>query len=153
MERRIYRGEIYPEDLADYLVGHYDPQENLQAQDISEGTAHVVQIGRGDIKKELRHAVTVAITEAPDSDDGIAVTMGQQQWLDQKMGTFSAVIALVGVLVTPWALFGLLWPISDLIGSTTLPGDIWSTIDAYVLSHGGHLEKTEDLKHPHVLQI
>ena len=149
MEQRIYRGSLSPADLADFLVTHFDPQENLQAQNIGHGGAHAVQIGRGDVPQEIRHAVTVAITSAPDGGGGLAVTMGQQQWLNQRMATFSAVIGLVGLLVTPFALFGLLWPLSEAIGHSTLPGEVWSTIDTYVASHGGTLDRTEELKHPH----
>ena len=65
------------------------------------------------------------------------------------MATFAATMGLIGVLVTPWALFALLWPLSDLIGSTTLPGDIWNTIDMWVASSGGSLERAEELRHPH----
>lgn len=85
MQRRIYRGDgLSPADLAEHLVAHYDPQENLQAQQIGRGDAHAVQIGRGDVPHDLRHAVTVAITGAPDGGGGLAVTLGQQQWLTPK---------------------------------------------------------------------
>jgi len=150
MQRRIYRGDgLFPADLAEHLVGYYDPQENLQAQQIGRGDAHAVQIGRGDVPQELRHAVTVAITGAPDGGGGIAVTLGQQQWLTPKMATYAATMGLISLLVTPWALFALLWPVSELIGSTTLPDDIWNTIDTYVASQGGVVDQTEELRHPH----
>src|SRR5262249_16312273 len=66
----------------------------------------------------------------------VAGTMGQQQWLTPSMATFAAAMGLVGLLVTPWALFALLWPLSDVVGSTTLPGDLWNTIDTYMASQG-----------------
>jgi hypothetical protein len=34
MEQQIHRGDIDPEQLADYLVMHFDPQENIQARRI-----------------------------------------------------------------------------------------------------------------------
>lgn len=107
------------------------------------------QIGRGDVPQDLRHALTVAITPAPGGEEGIAVTLGQQQWLTPKMASFAAVMGLIAVLVTPWALFALLWPVSEMAGSSTLPGDIWNTIDTYVASCGGTLAQTEELTHPH----
>ena len=42
----------------------------------------------------------------------------------------------VGLLITPWALFGLLWPVSELIGSQALPSDIWNAVETYALSQG-----------------
>jgi hypothetical protein len=150
MEQRIYHGNLSPAALAEYLVQHYDPQENLQAQDIGKGEAHVVQIGRGDVPHDLRHAVTVAITPASGDPEGIAVTMGQQQWFTPTMATFSAIMGLIAILVTPWALFALLWPVSEMVGSSTLPGDIWNSIDIYAASNGGALGQTQELVHPHV---
>lgn len=150
MEQRIYHGDISPESLADFLVGHYDPQENLQAQKIGQGSANAVQIGRGDVPQDLRHAVTVAITRTSGEEaPGVVVTMGQQQWLTPKMATYAAVFGLLGVLVTPWALFALLWPLSDAVGSSTLPGDIWNTIDNHIISQGGTLGRAQELTHPH----
>ena len=150
MERRIYRGNLSPAALAEHLVQQYDPQENLQAQDIGQGEAHAVQIGRGDVPKDLRHAVTVAITPAPDGQQGIAVTLGQQQWITPKLATHAAMIGLVGLLITPWALFGLLWPVSELLGSRALPGEVWSAIETYALSQGAALAQTQDVQHPHI---
>jgi hypothetical protein len=149
MERRIFKGSLDPAGLAEHLVQHYDPQKDLQAQNISQGTGHAVQIGRGDIPQDLRHAVTVAISESPDGEGGIAVTLGQQQWLTPQMATYAATMGLISVLVTPWALFALLWPATEMIGSATLPQDVWHTIDNYAMSHGGELVRIEDLKHPH----
>lgn len=149
MEQRIYRGYISPAALAEYLVQHFDPQKDLQAQQIGQGGNSIVQIGRGDVPADLRNAVTVAITEAQDDEPGVAVTMGQQQWLTPSKATFAAAIGLVGVLITPLALFALLWPLSDLVGSTTLPGEVWTAIDTYVAAQGGTPGPTQELAHPH----
>lgn len=150
MEQRIYRGEIDPEQLADYLVMHFDPQENIQAQRIGQGRSLLVQIGRGDVPEELRDAVTVAIAESSDeAGDGITVTLGQQQWLTPQRATFGAVIGLVSLLITPFALFALLWPLSEAVGSHTMIGDIWNTIDQYVVMQGGVTVRTQDVSHPH----
>jgi hypothetical protein len=149
MEQRIYRGNLTTDELADYLVQQFDPQENLQAQKIGQGESLVVQIGRGDVPKELRHAVSVAITAVPQGEPGAVVTMGQQQWLTPNMATYAAMMGLIGLLVTPWALFGLLWPVTDLIGSQTLPGQIWDTIELYAASKGVILQQKQELSHPH----
>ena len=149
MEQRIYHGTVAPEGLADYLVQHFDPQQNLQAQKLGQGDSLAVQIGRGDVPEELRNAVTVGITRATDSEQGVTVTIGQQQWITPKIATHAAMIGLVGLLITPWALFGLLWPVSELIGSQALPGDIWSAVETYALSQGATLAEARDLAHPH----
>jgi hypothetical protein len=149
VEQRIYHGTVTPEGLADYLVQRFDPQQNLQAQKLGQGDSLAVQIGRGDVPEELRNAVTVGITRATDAEQGVTVTMGQQQWITPKIATHAAMIGLVGLLITPWALFGLLWPVSELIGGQALPGDIWSAVETYALSQGATLAESRDLAHPH----
>lgn len=146
MEQRTYQTEVDPQELADFLVQHYDPQENLQAQKIGQSGSNLVQIGRGDVPHDLRHAVTVAIAH---TGDDLKVTMGQQQWLTPGMATFAAMMGLIGILVMPFALFALLWPISEAAGSATLPPDIWNTIDTYIAGRGGSLHATQELNHPH----
>ena len=148
MEQRTYKAAIDPQALADFLVGYFDPQENLQAQQIGQAGTHLVQIGRGDVPKELRHAVTVAITQN-EAGDGLTVSMGQQQWLTPQTATFAATMGLVGLLVTPFALFALLWPLSEALSSTTLPPDIWEAINTYIAGNGGSFVGTQQLQHPH----
>jgi hypothetical protein len=150
MQQRIYHGTMTVEGLADYLVQRFDPQHNLQAQKLGQGDSLAVQIGRGDVAEELRHAITVGITRVTDSEQGVAVTLGQQQWITPKLATYAAMIGLVGLLVTPWALFGLLWPVSELIGSQALPDDIWNAVETYALSQGAALGDSRELDHPHV---
>jgi hypothetical protein len=149
MEQRVYQGAVTPDELADYLVQQFDPQVNLQAQKLGQGRSLMVQVGRGDEPEEIRHAVTVAIAARNDGEPGVVVTVGQQQWINPKMATFAAMMGLIGLLVTPWALFALIWPVSDLIGSTTLPGQIREAIDLFAGSRGIVLADTRELAHPH----
>jgi hypothetical protein len=149
MEQRTYYGNITPEGLADFLVQKYDPQQDLQAQRIGQGDALAVQIGRGDVPEKLRHAVTIGIARAGEAEQGVVVTMGQQQWITPQMATYAAMIGIVSLIITPWALFALLWPVSQLIGSSTLPGDVWSNIEIYAASQGAMLARTQELTHPH----
>ena len=148
MEQRVYRGSVTPQELAEFLIGQYDPKPDLQAQKFGQGASLMVQIGRGDEPEEIRHAVSLAITRPPGEEAGVVVTMGQQQWLTPSRATFAAMMGLIGLLITPWALFALLWPLSDLIGSTTLPGEIWDSIDTFLASRGA-LREDRQLVHPH----
>lgn len=150
MEQRIYHGDIQPDELADYLVNYFDPLENVQAQRFGEGNSCLVQIGRGDVPADLRYALTLTIAHAEnEAGNGVAITMGQQQWLNTKQATFTAVIGLLGLLVTPWALFALLWPVGEMTGAASLPDDAWKQIDMFVVSKGGALAETRELSHPH----
>ena len=75
--------------------------------------------------------------------------MGEQQWFTTKMATYAAMMGLIAILVTPWALFALLWSLSTMIGSRTLPNDIWQQIQIYVIGQGGTLGASQTLSHPH----
>ena len=75
--------------------------------------------------------------------------MGQQQWFSPTMAGYTAMMGLISVMVTPWALFALIWPVSDMIGSATLPGDIWESIDLYLASRGATRGPDQQLSHPH----
>ena len=149
MEQRVYHGAITPEALADYLVQKYDPQDDLQAQKLGSGDSLAVQIGRGDEPDKIKHALTVGIARTTEGEQGVTVTIGQQQWITPKMATYAAMIGIISLLITPWALFALLWPVSEMIGSTTLPGQVWNDIETYALTQGATLGRKEDVGHPH----
>lgn len=152
MEQRTYWGPLQPEALADDLVAKYDPQKDYQAQKIGQNGNFVVQIARGDKPDDQKFAVTVTITRAVDNTkglEGVTVTMGEQQWITPKLATFAAMMGLIAVLITPWALFALMWPLSELIGSRTLPADIWGQIQNFVVGQGGSFGPAQTLAHPH----
>src|SRR5206468_2960789 len=114
MEQRTYRGNVSPEGLADYLIQHYNSQEHMRAQKLGQGDALVVQVGHDHDHKEIHNAVTVGIHRAPGNNNELVVTMGTQQWITPQMAGYAAMMGLIAVLFTPWALFALLWPASEI---------------------------------------
>jgi hypothetical protein len=149
MEQRTYHGTISPGELADHLVQHFDPQPDIQAQKLGEGDSLAVQIAGGDDRANQRNVLTLAIVRATDAEQGVTVTIGQQQWITPEMAGHAAVIALIGVLVTPWALFGLLWPIREAVSAYTRVSSIWNTVETYTLAHGATPASSTNLTHPH----
>jgi len=150
MEQRLYHGNVSPDGLADFLVAHYNAQEHLRAQKLGQGESLVVQIGQAHDTQAIRHAVTLGIHRAPGAAADLLVTMGEQQWITPQLAGYAAMMALVSVLVTPWALFALIWPVSALLGSRALPGDIWNSVETYVMSQGATPGPAQMLSHPHV---
>lgn len=146
MEQRIYRGEVSAEGLADYLVQRFDPQPDMQAQKLGQGESWIVQVARGDKPEDRSHALSVAIAR---TGEGLTVTMGQQQWLTPQLAGYTAMMGLIALLVTPWVLFALIWPVTHLIGSTTLPGEVWSAVDTYMASQGAARDQDRHVTHPH----
>ncbi len=150
MEQRTYHGAITVEGLADYLVAQFDPQEGVQAQKLGSGNSVMVQIGHGDTADELKHALSVGIARSIDDQGGVLVTLGQQQWISPKLAGYVAMMGLVSIMITPWALFGLIWPLSELYASTTLPREVWHAVEMYATSQGAAIGATQKLTYPHV---
>ena len=145
----MYHGNITPEALADYLVQHYNSQEKMRAQRIGQGDNLVVQVGYDHDHKEIRNAITIGIHHAPGSASDLAVTMGEQQWITPQLAGYAVMMGLVGIMVTPWALFALIWPLSQLFAAHALPGDIWNTIEVFTIGQGAVAGPTQTLTHPH----
>ena len=150
MEQRTYLGNVAPDGLADYLVQLYNGQGDLLAQKLGQGDTLVVQIGRDRNHRGTRNAVTIGIHRAQEGGDGLVVTMGEQQWITPELATYAVMMGLISVLFTPWALFALIWPLSSLLGSRVLPGQIWDQIQTYVMSQGGVPGAVQPLAHPHL---
>ncbi len=163
MQQRTYHGGIDAEALADYLIAHYTgvqglpsnsvhiTDQKIQAQKIGKDGSFIVQVGHGDNPLDMRHiVVTVAITSSREEEGGIVVTIGQRTWLTADELTNAALWALLGMLITPLALFGLLWPLSEVLRDAKLPEDIWNTIDIYAASVGASTTDILPLTHPHL---
>ncbi|MVM36233.1 hypothetical protein GO755_39855 [Spirosoma sp. HMF4905] len=148
MQQKIYQGELSPEALADYLVTYFDPQHDIQAQKLGKDATFIVQIGAGDVIEKIHNAVSVTITKG-ETGSGLVVTMGEQRWFTPKMASSAAFWGIIALLITPWALFMLLWPLRDAIAGSVMPEEIWNQIDLGVASQGGSLTATQSLKHPH----
>ena len=163
MQQRTYQGNISAEEMADFLVQHYAHdqglpknmtaliQHDIQAQKVGEGQSFLVQIGHGKDPGQMRHiALTVAIGSAPNGPPGVVVAMGQRHWITPDELKNAALWVVLGVLFSPFALFGLLWPLSDIYSDSTLPNDIWDTVDVYAAGQGATLLETQTLEHPHL---
>ncbi len=148
MEQRKYHGDLSAEALADHLIQFFDPKKDLQAQKIGSGDSVMVQIARGDIPEEKRHSVSVGIARIGGDEPGLRVTVGQQEWFTPGQAKFSLAMGLVGLLLTPWALYALIWPLSDVIAGTGIPTQIWGEIEIWVVSQGGVGAPTEPVSHP-----
>jgi hypothetical protein len=166
MEQRTYHGNVSAEGLADYIIRHYgqdqgnlDPRHDItwqdhrdiQAQKIGKEGSFLVQIGHGKDSEHVRNIVTtIGIAQLAGEEQGIAVTMGQRQWITADELKNAAFWTVLAALITPFCLFGLLWPLSNMLSDTTLTHDIWNTVDVYAGSQGAVTTRAEILMHPHI---
>jgi hypothetical protein len=149
MQQKIYKGQLSALELAGYLVRHFDPLPNVQAQQVGKEEVYIVQIGQGDVIEKIHQAISITITTNEADPGGLIVTMGTQRWITPTMLGGAALGGLMALLVTPWALFMLLWPLRDAIAGMGLPEEIWNRVELGVASQGGVLVEDRTLKHPH----
>ena len=150
MQQRTYHGSVSAESLADFLVQKYSTQAGILAQKFGDNGSIIVQIGHGELSDQMRHAVTIAIATPESAEPTIVITMGQRQWITPEEAKHAAFWGLIAILITPWVLFALLWPLSEFITGTTLPDDIWSSIETYLTAQGVTLGSESALTHPHL---
>lgn len=144
MEQRVYHGSLTPEGVAQMLLETWDRDET-QAQAFGEGQRLIVQIGQrseGWFSDEPRQALTLDIESL---DDGVRVTMGQQQWY--KDGGVQIIAGgLIGFLP-----FFFTFPLGRLFGGEDgvdqrLPERIWQSIEHYAGNYGAATGATQRLE-------
>jgi ribosomal protein L40E len=144
MEQRVYHGTIDLHELAQALLDEWDRDETV-AQALEAEGGVIVQIGQrsggwfgGD---EPRQALTLGIEPL---EDGVRVTMGQQQWYKQGGQIF------VGGLIGFFPFF-FAWPLGGLFRGEDppldrgLPAQIWQTVERYTQQHGAATGPTRRL--------
>nr|BBH92328.1 hypothetical protein KTA_05270 [Thermogemmatispora argillosa] len=131
MEQRIYRGNLSPDGLADYLVQTFgqnytylgwggSPLSTI-AQKVGQGDHVLVQIAQaGSWSGRLRAALGVSISRLPD---GISVSVGQSHWLQAPLTGI-----LWGALFFPPL---LIFPLIRGIGAFSFYQDVWQAIETY----------------------
>lgn len=171
MEQRRYRSALTPEALGDLLVAHFDEERRTEARRLGGGDSVLVQVRHGHDDHQ-RVALTIGIARqvggataevpgithpaeeadpaptAPAAPD-LVVTIGEQQWFGPELLGGVVLGSLIGALFTPWALFGLIWPLSQVVREYFAGHEIGGTIDTFVLTQGGELLDVEDVRHPH----
>lgn len=136
MEQRTYQGQIDPHALADALLDEWD-RDNTIAQAFDADPHVIVQIGQRDggwFSDEPHQAITLTIEPI---DNGVQVTMGQQQWYKQN-----DVKIFAGGLVGFFPFF-FTFPLGDFVHGRegeidrSLPNLIWQSIDRYAARFQG----------------
>ncbi len=128
MEQRAYNTTVTPDDLANALLEEWDRDDTI-AQAFGEPDRVIVQIGQreaGWFGDEPRQALTLDIEHI---QDGLQVTMGQQQWF--KQGGEIMIGGLIGFFP-----FFFTFPLGRMFDGDgidqTLPGQVWHSVEGYV---------------------
>lgn len=140
MDRRIFHGNIKPNDLAHALMAEFN-RGNLHAQLVGSKEKMAVQIAtRMGSLSGGQTALTINIQAV---EDGIMVEIGQQAWL--------GVAASLGhtawtALRNPFSLLGRLDDLAQDIESIQLSDRVWRVIDKAVVSAGASHSLSERLQ-------
>jgi len=126
MERRIFHGNIQPNDIAHALMGEFN-RGNLHAQVLGNKDKMAVQIvTRAGASSGGHTALTISLQTV---EDGILVELGQQAWLGVAASLGQTALF---ALRNPFSLLGGLDDLAQDIESMQLSEKTWKVIEGTV---------------------
>jgi hypothetical protein len=140
MDRRIFHGNITPNDIAQALLGEFN-RGNLHAQVVGQASKIAVQIStRRGAQSGGQTALTVTLQ---DTAEGVMVEIGQQAWLGVAASLGQTALS---AFRNPFNLLGRLDDLAQDIENIQLSDKIWKAIDRAVLSAGASHELSDRLR-------
>jgi DNA-directed RNA polymerase subunit RPC12/RpoP len=140
MEPRILHGSITPQDIATYLLSHFN-RGNYRAQQLGSDEKIVVQIATRDIPTSGGETALTVTLQAVE--DGVVTHIGKQAWL--------GVAASLGITAltawrNPFALLSRLDDLAQDIESLQLSEQVWECIGTVARSANATFELSERLR-------
>jgi hypothetical protein len=140
MDQRTFHGPITCQDLAAALIAEFS-HGNLQAQRVGEGDNLVVQVASTPMPASGgRTAISVHLSSV---EDGVMVTLGQQEWLGVAA---SLGVTALAALRNPLTLLGRLDDLAQDLASMQLIARVWQTLERTAENLGASLELSERLR-------
>ncbi len=140
MERRIFHGDLTPDELATGLIAQFN-RGNLRAQQLGQGKQVVVQIATHPYSSTGGKTALSVILEKVE--DGVAVQIGKQSWLGVAA---SLGVTALSALKNPLTLLGRLDDLAQDIESLQLSDEVWRTIEHIARLRGATFELSERLR-------
>jgi len=139
MERRIFHGNIKPNDIAHALMAEFN-RGNMHAQVLGNKDKMAVQIAtRMGTQSGGPTALTINLQTV---EDGILVEIGQQAWLGVAASLGQTALS---ALRNPFSLLGRLDDLAQDIESMQLNEKTWQVIDRTVATLGASYALSERL--------
>ncbi len=140
MDRRIFHGNIEPNDIAQALLAEFH-RGNMHAQVVGHSKKMAVQISTHmGAQSGGNTALTITIQ---DTDDGVMVEIGQQAWLGLAASLGQTAIS---ALRNPFSLLGRLDDLAQDIENFQLSNKVWKVIDRTIASAGASHELSDRLR-------
>lgn len=139
MDRRIFYGNIKPNDIAHALMAEFN-RGNLHAQVLGTKDKMAVQIAtRMGAGSGGHTAMTINIQSV---EDGVMLEIGQQAWLGVAASLGQTAFS---ALRNPFSLLGRLDDLAQDIENIQLSDRVWSVIDRAVVNLGASKKLSERL--------
>ena len=139
MDKRIYHGDITPDDVAHALEAEFN-QGNTRTQRFGGSDNQTIQIASSQSSRSGgKTALAVNILKV---EDGIMVLLGEQQWLGVAASLGQTAIA---TLMNPLNLLGRLDDIAQDVSNLQLAEKVWQTVVRVVNASGASLQLSERL--------
>lgn len=137
MDRRIFHGQVSPEEVGRALVAHFN-QANIKAQQFRSKGKVIVQIATRE--RPLSGGATAITTYIEKVDDGIAIQVGEQAWLGiaASIGT-----TILSVLRNPYNLIYRLDDIAQDWENLQISEEVWQVIENFARMKGATFELSE----------
>jgi len=139
MERRIFHGNIKPNDIAQALMAEFN-RGNLHSQTVGQANKLAVQIAtRMGAQSGGQTALTISLQSV---EDGVMIEIGEQAWMGVAASLGHTAIA---ALRNPLSLLGRLDDLAQDIENMQLQEKVWQTIDRTMAALGASHELSERL--------
>jgi len=139
MDKRIYHGNITPDEVAQALEAEFN-QGNTRTQRFGERSNQTIQIASSQSARS--GGKTALAVNLQKVEDGIMVLVGEQQWLGLAASLGQSAIA---ALMNPLNLLGRLDDIAQDVSNLQLVEKVWQTIIGVVNASGASLQLSERL--------
>ena len=140
MDKRIFYGDITPNDFAESLSAHFH-RGNLRTQVVGE--PHNLKVQIASTRNAASGGQTAITVHLQTVEDGVMVMVGQQAWLGVAASLGQSAIA---TLMNPWNLLNRLDDIAQDIESLKLVENVWSTIGKVAKAHGASQQLSARLR-------
>jgi hypothetical protein len=140
MERRIFHGDLSPNNVARALVAHFN-RSNLAAQQLGNGNQILVQIASR--QRPISGGQTALTVQLREVEDGVAVQLGKQTWLGLAA---SLGVTALSVFRNPFSLIGRLDDLAQDIENLQLTEEVWDVIENVARMRGATFELSERLR-------
>jgi len=140
MERRIFHGDLSPNNIARALVAHFN-RSNLAAQQLGNSKQILVQIASR--QRPISGGQTALTVHLREVDDGVAVQLGKQTWLGLAA---SLGVTALSVFRNPFSLIHRLDDLAQDIENLQLTEEVWDVIENVARIRGATFELSERLR-------